>query len=190
MPQSTSHITVTEFLSLRDKGVRSNIIDVRTPAETQTEYLEGSEHLPLQDISLQSFNSLLEENKWDKQSSVYFLCGTGIRAKKAIELLASSTEYPLVIIKGGISELKNQGLALKQGESSVISLERQVRITAGLFVLTGVILGTFVQPAYYGISAFVGLGLIFAGLTDSCAMGTILAKSPWNTRGLKNQNIQ
>jgi predicted branched-subunit amino acid permease len=61
-------------------------------------------------------------------------------------------------------------------------LERQVRIAAGLLVLTGVLLGYFVNPWFIGLSAFVGAGLVFAGVTDFCGMGLLLAKLPWNTR--------
>ena len=61
-----------------------------------------------------------------------------------------------------------------------ISLERQVRIVAGLLVLLGTALGWFVHPAFIGLSAFVGAGLVFAGITDTCGMGMILARMPWN----------
>jgi hypothetical protein len=61
-----------------------------------------------------------------------------------------------------------------------MSLERQVRIAAGTLVLTGVALGWFVHPYLYGLSAFVGAGLIVAGITDTCGMGLMLAKMPWN----------
>jgi Protein of unknown function (DUF2892) len=55
-----------------------------------------------------------------------------------------------------------------------------VRIAAGILVLTGVVLGTWFNPGFYGLSAFVGVGLIFAGITDICVMGMLLAKAPWN----------
>ena len=61
-----------------------------------------------------------------------------------------------------------------------ISLERQVRISAGALVVAGVGLGWFVLPVFYGLSAFVGAGLIFAGITDICGMCLLLAKLPWN----------
>ena len=66
--------------------------------------------------------------------------------------------------------------------AKVISLERQVRIAAGSLVLIGVILGWFVHRGFFGLSAFVGAGLIFAGITDFCGMGLLLAKLPWNKR--------
>ena len=31
-----------------------------------------------------------------------------------------------------------------------------------------------------GIPAFIGAGLTFAGVTDTCGMGMLLAKMPWN----------
>jgi hypothetical protein len=65
----------------------------------------------------------------------------------------------------------------------VISLERQVRIGAGTLVLMGVVLGWWVHPAFFGLAAFVGAGLVFAGVTDWCGMGMALARMPWNRRG-------
>jgi hypothetical protein len=62
----------------------------------------------------------------------------------------------------------------------MISIERQVRIGAGTLVLTGVLLGAYVDPAFYGLSGFIGAGLIFAGVTDWCGMGLLIAKAPWN----------
>jgi hypothetical protein len=61
-----------------------------------------------------------------------------------------------------------------------MSLERQVRIAAGSLVLIGIALGWFVHPYFIGLSAFVGAGLVFAGVTDTCGMGMILARMPWN----------
>ena len=61
-----------------------------------------------------------------------------------------------------------------------ISLERQVRIAAGLFAATGASLGLLVSPAFTIIPLFVGCGLIFAGVTDRCGMALVLTKEPWN----------
>lgn len=59
---------------------------------------------------------------------------------------------------------------------------RQVQITAGSLVLTGVLLGLFVAPGFFGLSAFVGAGLIFAGVTGWCGMANLLRVMPWNRR--------
>jgi hypothetical protein len=73
-------------------------------------------------------------------------------------------------------------LPVTRGVVKVISLERQVRIAAGSLVLVGVLLAIFVHPYFIGLSAFVGAGLVFAGITDWCGMGLLLAKLPWNSR--------
>jgi rhodanese-related sulfurtransferase len=69
-----------------------------------------------------------------------------------------------------------------RGAATVISLERQVRIAAGSLVLIGVLLAYFVHPGFIALSAFVGAGLVFAGVTDWCGMGLLLAKLPWNQK--------
>ena len=71
------------------------------------------------------------------------------------------------------------GLPVVRGKATM-SLERQVRIAAGLLVLVGVTLGFTVHPYWFGLSGFVGAGLAFAGITDTCMMGMMLAKLPWN----------
>ena len=65
-----------------------------------------------------------------------------------------------------------------------MSLERQVRIAAGSLVVIGVAVGHFCEPEFvtagFGLSAFIGAGLVFAGVTDTCGMGMMIAKMPWN----------
>ena len=60
------------------------------------------------------------------------------------------------------------------------SLERQIPIVAGTIVFVGAVLGWMIHPAFISLSAFVGAGLVFSGITDTCAMGIMLAKMPWN----------
>ena len=85
----------------------------------------------------------------------------------------------VVSVEGGTKACEKTDLPLVRGKKA-ISLERQVRIVAGSLVLIGVILGWQVHPAFYGLSAFIGGGLLFAGLSDTCGMGMMLARMPWN----------
>ena len=75
---------------------------------------------------------------------------------------------------------RRSGVATSSLSRSAISLERQVQIAAGLLVLLGALLGWLVHPAFVGLAAFVGAGLVFAGITDTCGMGMMLARMPWN----------
>jgi rhodanese-related sulfurtransferase len=79
--------------------------------------------------------------------------------------------------RGGTAAWEQAGLPVVRGQRKVISLERQVRIAAGLLVLCGVLLGWLVHPPLYALSAFVGAGLVFAGMTDTCGMGMLLARN-------------
>jgi hypothetical protein len=83
-----------------------------------------------------------------------------------------------VVIEGGIEAWKQAGYPVRQ-EEGPLPLERQVRIAAGSLVLSGILLDLVIPGARY-FSAFVGAGLIFAGVTDGCAMGLLIAKLPWN----------
>jgi hypothetical protein len=49
-----------------------------------------------------------------------------------------------------------------------------------LLVVIGVGLSFAIHPYFIGLSAFVGVGLIFAAVTDTCGMAMILARMPWN----------
>ena len=82
-------------------------------------------------------------------------------------------------VEGGTREWAAANLPVTEGKF-IISLERQVRISAGVMILTGAGIGHFVHPVGYGLSAFVGTGLIFAGITDTCGLGMLVAKMPWN----------
>ena len=55
-----------------------------------------------------------------------------------------------------------------------------MRIAAGSLVLIGCAVGYFFHPLGYALSAFIGTGLVFAGVTDTCGMGMLLARMPWN----------
>jgi hypothetical protein len=85
----------------------------------------------------------------------------------------------VINVEGGTSAWAEDGLPVVRGKKAV-SLERQVRITAGSLVLLGVILGWLLHPAFLILSAFVAAGLIFSGVTDTCGMGMMLARMPWN----------
>lgn len=110
---------------------------------------------------------------------VLVLCQTGKRATVAANLLAQQLPNPIHVVEGGTAAWVAAGLPHNKG-ASVMSLERQVRIAAGSLVLVGVILSVTVAPGFIWLSGFIGAGLIFAGVTDTCGMGLMLAKAPWN----------
>ena len=112
-------------------------------------------------------------------SPLYFICRSGGRGKQACEKLAAGGFASSVNVEGGTIAWEEAGLPVVRGQKAV-SLERQVRVAAGSIVLIGVALAMFVHPYWVGLSAFIGAGLVFSGVTDTCGMGLLLARMPWN----------
>jgi len=162
---------------LLDSHTGLTLIDVRTPVEFAEVHVPQAHNVPLDQFDPKS---LLASGQLSKDLPVYLLCRSGGRASKAAEKLAKEGLNNVVVVEGGTLAWLDAGLPVNRGKTKVISLERQVRIVAGSLVLTGVLLAIFVHPYFMGLSAFVGAGLVFAGITDWCGMGLLLAKLPWN----------
>lgn len=155
------------------------VLDVRTTPEVTATALPGALHIPLHELTPERLQNELA--KHGKQGScIYLLCQGGKRAEKAADQLQGHVSAELCIIDGGMNAVQQANIPVTKNSRKTMSLEQQVRTTAGVLVLIGVTLGTWVHPAFYGLSAFVGAGLVFAGITDLCAMGMLLARAPWN----------
>lgn len=149
------------------------LLDVRTPAEYEEIHAPGAMLQPLAE---------LDPGRVAEQAGgrpVYVICRTGSRARQACGKLASSGISVFAVVEGGMEAWEAAGLPVVRGRKT-LSLERQVRIAAGSLVIMGTALGVVVHPAFLGLSAFVGCGLVFAGITDWCGMGLLLARMPWN----------
>ncbi len=155
------------------------VIDVRTPVEFDEVHAVAAVNVPLDRVSAET---LAAAGCVECGRPVYLLCRSGQRATKAAETLPTCGYAQPVVVAGGTQAWIEAGLPVTRGVSKVISLERQVRIAAGAFVFTGALLAWFVHPNFMWLSGFVGAGLVFAGVTDFCGMGLLIAKMPWNRR--------
>jgi rhodanese-related sulfurtransferase len=165
-------IDVTELEHELKTGDRTHIvIDVRTPEERTDERIQGTINIPLSRIGEQ-IDFL---NKYD---AVYVHCGSGARSAKVCEQLTAQGLENIINVKGGVSAWTKTGHQLIATHK--LSITRQVRITAGLLVVTSVLLAHFVETAYILIAMFVGGGLTFAGVTGKCGMAAVLLRMPWN----------
>ncbi|MFT3788578.1 MAG: rhodanese family protein [Tepidisphaeraceae bacterium] len=152
-------------------GEAFELIDVRTPVEYAERHATGAKSVPLDAI---------EPGRLTAGRTPMLICKSGKRAAQAAEKLKSAG-VDCVVVEGGTDAWAAAGLPVTS-DKSVMSLERQVRIAAGLIVLAGVLLSVFVHPYFVWLSAFVGAGLAFAGITNTCGMAMVLAKMPWNAR--------
>ena len=150
------------------------LVDVRTPFEFQSLHAKGAVNLPLDQFNANSLKALAGDKR------IGLICQSGSRAKQAFDK-CSTLKNKIEIIEGGTQAWNLAGMPVIHGKK-VMSLERQVRIAAGALVLAGVLLSKFAMPGFEYLSAFVGAGLIFAGITDTCGMGLMIAKMPWNQK--------
>jgi rhodanese-related sulfurtransferase len=165
--------TIHEINELLTAGGECQVIDVREFSEFNSERIADAQLMPLSNFEKHAAEI-------DHSKPVYLMCRSGNRAKQAAEKLAAKGFTDIHVIQGGMSAWTGADLPVIKGESKVWSLERQVRFAAGLFVLTGVLLSVFASPYFIVLSAFVGAGLMFSAVTDTCGMGMILARMPWN----------
>lgn len=158
------------------EGAPIVLIDVRTPSEFAEIHARGSVLLPLHALDPGQVKGMMAG-----KSACYLLCKSGGRSKQAAAKLHAAGLDGLFVVEGGIDAWRAAGLPVNRGRA-VISLERQVRIAAGALVVAGAVLAYFAHPAWIALSAVVGAGLMFAGITDTCGLGMLLARMPWNNR--------
>ncbi len=149
------------------------LIDIREADEHARESIPGARSHPL---------SQLANNPPRGEQPMIFHCRSGNRTQVNAAHLEAVAGGPAFILDGGIDAWKRAGLPVTQDKSQPIEIMRQVQITAGTLVALGVALGSFVHPGFYMLSAFVGAGLAFSGITGSCMMAKMLALAPWNRR--------
>jgi rhodanese-related sulfurtransferase len=167
------NLSVEESYRERQPGQSIPLIDVRTPSEFRSVHAKDAVNHPLESLDVEAL-------PFEKGEPLHLICQSGGRSMKACQKLEAAGYESVVNVEGGTSAWQAAGLPVIEGKKAM-SLERQVRIAAGSLVLVGVAVGYFVpHPAGYGLSAFVGAGLVFAGITDTCGMGMLIARMPWN----------
>ena len=166
-------ILPADLARLRAEYPNTRLLDVRTPGEFDSQHIDGAYNVPL--------DTLGEHGAEIRgvTDPVILVCRSGQRARKAEEALRTTGMTNLHVLDGGMAAWIAAGLPVREGTRRM-SLERQVRIAAGALAATGGILGVFVNPLFAVLPALVGSGLVFSGVTDTCAMGTLLALLPHN----------
>lgn len=164
-------------LAERNSSGSTDVIDVRTPVEFREIHASMARNVPLDSLDAQR---VMTERNGSSQEPLYVICRSGSRSTKACQKFVDAGFENVVNVDGGTMAWEQAGLPVKRGKKA-ISLERQVRICAGLITLGGSTAAMITGNVYLAaIPAFIGAGLTFAGITDTCGMGMMLAKMPWN----------
>lgn len=149
------------------------LVDVREPSEHAGERIPGSVLVPL---------SSFAPERLPAGCDVVLYCRSGNRSAQAAQHLLACGHGDVTHLGGGILRWKQAGLATEADAGAPISLPRQVQITSGTLVFAGTLLAALVSPWWLALPGFVGLGLIYAGASDTCAMGALLARLPYNSK--------
>lgn len=159
----------------RLKSGMAILIDIREADEFARRHVEGALSRPLSALEAERLTI-------ERGADVVFTCRTGMRTGANGERLAAHVDGQAFVLEGGVDAWAAAGLPVREDRKAPLEIMRQVQIGAGSLVLAGVVLGLLLHPAFFGLSAFVGLGLTLAGATGFCGMARLLAWAPWNRR--------
>lgn len=163
-------ISPQDLMALQDAGKAPTVIDVRTAVEFREVHIPFARNVPLDRLNVTEFPAATEP--------IYIVCRTGNRAATACGKLEAAG-VRAINVDGGTLAWQAAGLPVTRGRKAM-SLERQVRIAAGSLVFVGAVLAIVVHPWFVALPAGIGFGLVFSGISDTCTMGLVLAKMPWN----------
>ena len=179
-PKDTTAVMASRLLHPADlarlraasPGIR--LLDVRTPAEFEAQHIAGAYNVPLDTL-----NEHGTEIRASVTDPIVLVCRSGQRARKAEEALRISGMANLHVLDGGMAAWVAAGQPVREGKQRM-SLERQVRIAAGSMAAVGGALALLVNPYFALVPLLVGSGLVFAGVTDTCTLGMLLGRLPYN----------
>jgi rhodanese-related sulfurtransferase len=155
----------------------ATLVDIRERDEYARERIDGARHHAVSILDC-------EHPARPGDEVLIFHCKSGNRTSQAAQQIASGTPAGIetYILDGGIDAWRKAGLPVIVDRKAPIPIMRQVQVVAGSFVVLGAVLGATVAPGFYLVSAFVGAGLVFAGITGFCGMARVLEIMPWNRR--------
>lgn len=172
MTQVFKSLRPDELDRYRHDGSLPQLVDCRSPGEFAAGHVAGSLNIPVEELGARLHDI-------DPGRPVVFICASGRRATAAAGLVAGGT--PVAVLDGGTNAWAGSGRELVVNVASTWAIERQVRLIAGSLAALGGI-GSFLDVRWAAVPVLIGLGLTFAAVTNTCAMGELLMWMPWNRR--------
>ncbi|MGB3291316.1 MAG: rhodanese family protein [Burkholderiaceae bacterium] len=152
------------------------LIDIRAANEYAREHIAAARHAPIEDLKSAA--------PLDATAGVIFHCRSGNRTRVNTQTLSACAACEAYVLDGGLDAWKKAGLPVVTDSSQPMELQRQVQITAGSLILLGAVLGATVSPWFHALSAAIGAGLVFAGVSGFCGMARLLIHMPWNRKAV------
>lgn len=177
MPEGLQEIDAVKVKSWIDGG-KARLFDIRDADEHRREHIEAATLVPQARFEGEASEAV----KQDDVEIAVFYCNSGQRTRAAAAEIRNCGFREAYALKGGLAGWKTAGFDTRLNRQAPISLQRQVQITAGSMVVAGLLLAWLLSPWFALISGFVGMGLVFAGVTNTCALARLLALLPYNRR--------
>jgi glyoxylase-like metal-dependent hydrolase (beta-lactamase superfamily II)/rhodanese-related sulfurtransferase len=168
-----SRIYAADAIARVQAGNATSVIDVRTDAELAEARVAGSRHIPVDQVTARA------DEVRATPAPRLILCRTGRRAQQALQALDALGVQGLSVIEGGIEAWRAAGGKVERSGPR-LSVERQRSVLVGGLSLLGAALALVVSPWFALLPAFLGAGLLFAGLSGWCGMDMLLRRLPWN----------
>jgi len=165
-------VQVSELKEALERG-DGQLLDVREYAEFAAAHIRGARLIPLRELDERCA-------ELDRTRPLYVICRTGRRARQAQNLLRARGFSDVRCVAGGMLSWQERGYDVESEAGAPWSLERQVRFAAGALVLVGTLASLFVAQPFIWLAIFIGAGLVFSAITDTCGMAMLLARMPWN----------
>lgn len=162
-----------EYVEERVRQGHALLIDIREDDEFARRHVPGALSRPLSRFDAVALPEMAG-------TDVIFTCRSGMRTSANAERLAAPVGGTAYVLEGGLDAWARAGLPVEANRKAPLEMMRQVQIVAGSLVLVGMLLGWLVSPYFFGLAAFVGAGLTFAGISGFCGMAKLLAVLPWN----------
>lgn len=169
-------ITANELSNMVASGKKIDLIDVRTPMEFRSLHVTIARNEPLSGLDPKAIQSA---RNGSSSEPLYVVCRSGGRSKQACEKFLASGITNVINVEGGTMACESAGMPVVRGKKS-IPLNCQVQIITGSLVVLGSALAVWGHPYWAALPGLMGAGLMFSGITDTCAMGSCLARMPWN----------
>jgi len=161
---------VADLAAQKENSVQR--IDVRSASEFAAGHIPSAINIPMEEVGSRL-------NDISPSMPLVLICKSGARAGIVASFLRQC-RADVSVLEGGTTAWAKEGLPMVVSAKTRWSLERQVRLIAGLIVAVGAVLAVTVNPNWVYLSGFIGIGLTFAGLSDICPMGILLGNMPWN----------
>ena len=181
MNHATSQISAMALIHRLKGDTGITLLDVRSPAEFRSGHIPGANNAPLENYMYADLAKLSNGSGLRADNPLYLTCQMGERAKRAAELFYQAGLDHVVLVEGGTQAWQEADLPIKTLDAT-LSLERQVQIAVGSLLILKVFFGFTVHELFFVAAAFIGAGLIVAGMTRWCGMQKLLARMPWNRR--------